>query len=312
VTALTTGHNGSHAETIRLGIFSTLTGPGSRALVTAISRACSDGSLEGAAIEFMMVDRALGESDVTDASVAAIGAAFEFPIIRESALRFRASDRKVARAAQAAGDPGPLNRWRDDFNATYREKLPPTDIDLLLGDMWIWGPAMCAERRGLNLHPALPSGPLGGIWYEAVWDLIEADARESGVMLHRVSPEVDRGAVVTYARYGLRTGEVGRLWGTLPATADARHDYIRRQRAMKREATTPLFKALRLEGLAREVPLLIETVRAVADGRIKLPHPGEPGGDVGVVDALGIPLFEGLDLTEEVEADVARTRGRSS
>jgi hypothetical protein len=55
-----------------------------------------------------------------------------------------------------------------------------------------------------------------------------------------------------------------------------------------------LFQAIRRHGAARELPLVIRTLAAIADGRIRLTP------DM-VTDASGRPL-SGLDLTAEVEA----------
>ncbi len=187
-----------------IGIFTTMTGSGSRQLVSTIAAACRDEGLPGVRIAFLFVNREAGESAVTDESVAALEAEFGLPLVRVSAARFKREERRIARKAAESGDEAPLWAWRDAYYEQFRHLLPPTDLDLLLGDMWIWGRHQCAERRGVNLHPALPSGPLGKMWFEVIWDLVAADAEESGVMLHRVTPEVDRGPVVTYCRYSLR------------------------------------------------------------------------------------------------------------
>jgi len=51
---------------------------------------------------------------------------------------------------------------------------------------------------------------------------------------------------------------------------------------------------------AREIPLVIETLRAFADGRVRVEHKQ-------VVDAAGRPLPP-RDLTEEIERVIAPTR----
>jgi phosphoribosylglycinamide formyltransferase 1 len=282
----------------RIGVFSTMTGAGSRALVSTIGRACRDGRLAGVEVAFVFCNRAVGESADTDASIEAIAAEFDFPVVRASAAAFRAEERRAARAAAEAGQTEALWAWRDAYYDSYRDRLPPTDLDYLLGDMWIWGRAQCAERRGVNLHPALPTGPLGKMWFEVIWDLVAADQAVSGVMLHRVTPDVDRGPVATYCRYSLRGGDIDALWAALPTCVEERIVLIGTQRAMKRGATHPLFHALRARGLAREMPLMLETVRAAAEGRLRL-----AAGQV--TDGRGRPLPGGLDLTDEVERAVA-------
>ncbi len=277
----------------RIGLYSTLTSSGSRDLVLRILSACSSGEIPGVQPAFLMVEREAGEFEQTDRSVAEIATAYpSLPIVRASAIRFETEARKAARAA---GDAAALWRWRDAFYASYRERLPETDLDLLLGSMWIWGARQCAERRGVNLHPSLPSGPLGKMWFDVIWDLIVQDAAESGVMLHRVTPEVDEGPVVSWCRYSLRDPELDALRASIPACLEDKLALINLQRVLKREATHPLFHAIRARGYARELPLMLETVRAVAEGRLRLARGGVYGAD-------GEEIVGGLELTDEVEA----------
>lgn len=278
----------------RIGLWSTLTSLGSRQLVTTIAGAVAAGDVPRTAIAYLFVNREPGESADTDASVAEIAARFDVPIIRASAVRFRPDDRKAARAAADAGDPAPLWAWRDAYYASYRDRLPPVDLDLLLGDMWIWGRRQCAERRGVNLHPSLPTGPLGKMWFDVVWDLVAQGATESGVMLHLVTPEVDEGPVVAYCRYPLRGPGLDPLWAAIPTCLEDRVALIGLHRSLKRASPHPLFKAIRAAGLAREMPLMLETLRAVGDGRLAIVD--------GVVrDGAGLEIAGGLDLTAEVE-----------
>jgi phosphoribosylglycinamide formyltransferase-1 len=287
---------GDVTPTARIGLFSTLTSTGSRSLVTTMLEACRRGDVGGVEVAFVFNNREEGESPVTDESVALLES-LGVQVVRASAARFRAEERKSARQRQAAGDPEAMWAWRDSYYASFRGRLPPTDLDLLLGDMWIWARQLCRERRGVNLHPALPSGPLGKMWFDVIWDLVASEAELSGVMLHRVTPAVDRGPVVSYCVYCLRDEETAPLWRSMPGCLAERAALIASQRALKREATHPLFRSLRARGLAREMPLMLETVRAVADGRLQL-------ADRGVTDGQGRPLPDGLDLTELVERAV--------
>jgi hypothetical protein len=246
-------------------------------------------------VEFVLCNRDPGESRDTDDSVEAIRAGFDVPVTQVSAIGFRKDERRAARRAEEAGDAGPLQAWRDAFYASYRDRLPSTDLDLLVGDMWIWGPAQCAERRGLNLHPALPGGPAGVMWYDVIWDLVADGAAESGAMLHLVTPEVDLGPVVSYTRYGLRTTALEALWGSMPADHAALADLVAAERALKRECRHPLFGAIRKEGVLREGPLLLSTLGATAAGTLRI-------GPDGAEDSEGVWLAGGLDLTAEVEA----------
>ncbi len=70
-------------------------------------------------------------------------------------------------------------------------------------------------------------------------------------------------------------------------------------RALKGE-NMRLFRAMRWAGIDREVPLVVETLRAFADGRIRIE-------DKLVVDADGNGIA-GYDLTNEIEAIVGKQK----
>ena len=59
----------------------------------------------------------------------------------------------------------------------------------------------------------------------------------------------------------------------------------------------PLFKAIRRLGAMRETPLLIETLRSLADGRVRIQ-------DGRVVDEQGAQI-DGICLDDEVERALA-------
>jgi hypothetical protein len=62
---------------------------------------------------------------------------------------------------------------------------------------------MCLRYNMINLHPAAPGGP-AGTWQEVIWQLIRTGAHKTGVMMHLVTPELDRGPVVTYCIFSIR------------------------------------------------------------------------------------------------------------
>lgn len=299
-----------------IGLFTTFTGPSSHDGIVAVVDAVAAGRAGDVAVAFVAVNRAAGESVDTDAAVALLASRHPaVPIVRTSAVRHDPAARKAARAAEAAGDGAPLTAWRDGYYAAHRDAWPATAIDFLLGDMWIWGPRQCADRRGVNLHPSLPWGPLGKMWFDVVWDLIDAgpgtaDApAESGAMLHRVTVDVDEGPVVSYCRYAIVTPDLAPLWAALPGgdvgggsgVAAQRAAYIAAERARKRATADPLFWAIRRAGVVREVPLMLETMRAIGAGRLRLVDAA--GG--GVVDGAGRAVEGGIELTAEVDRALA-------
>src|SRR3970282_977676 len=96
----------------------------------------------------------------------------------------------------------PLPEWRLAFDGEVMRLLEPYsfDVGLLAGYMLIFGPEPCQQWTLLNLHPALPGGPIGP-WQEVVWQLIDSRAEESGVLLHLAVPELDSGPPLTYCRF---------------------------------------------------------------------------------------------------------------
>jgi hypothetical protein len=64
-----------------------------------------------------------------------------------------------------------------------------------------------------------------------------------------------------------------------------------------RDESSLLFQAIRAAGVAREVPLVIETLRALASGRVRITGKR-------VIDANGVEIT-GYDLSTEIEAVLA-------
>jgi phosphoribosylglycinamide formyltransferase-1 len=129
---------------------------------------------------------------------------------------------------------------------------------LLAGYMLIFGPRACKELQLLNLHPAEPGGPIG-IWQDIVWELIERRAERSGITIFEAVPEVDAGPPVTFCTYSLRGGPIDRMWEAVDGrpAAELRTDP---------GEELPLFKEIRRRGAEREQPLIVETLRALAEG----------------------------------------------
>jgi phosphoribosylglycinamide formyltransferase-1 len=146
------------------------------------------------------------------------------------------------------------------------------------------------ERYGLlNLHPALPDGPVG-TWQSVIWELIQQGARESGVMVHRATADLDRGPPVAYARFPIRGGAFDSAWAELEGQS------ISRLRRTEGE-NLRLFRLIRSYGFVRETPLIISALRAFGEGRVRF-------AGQGIAGEPGRPS-EPLDLTEQIDAAVA-------
>ena len=272
--------------TLRLAWFATGTGTTSPKLLRAGLDAIRSGRLD-AEIAVVFCNKEPGEDAMSDAYCAEVEAA-GIPLVRLSDRRFR-KDRGGAVARKGE----PLPQWRRDYDREVIRLLEPYafDLGMLAGYKLIFGEEASLRWDLLNLHPALPGGPVG-IWQDVIWELIETGAEHAGVMVHLATPELDGGPVVTYCAYPLRGPHLDPLWRDVECRTPEE------ARTGKGE-DLPLFKAIRHAGVAREVPLVIETLRAVADGRIRIENKR-------VVDASGNVVEGGYDLTDEIEALVGR------
>jgi phosphoribosylglycinamide formyltransferase-1 len=140
----------------------------------------------------------------------------------------------------------------------------------------------------INLHPAAPGGPQG-TWQEVIWKLMEEGADETGVMMHLVTPELDKGPPVTYCTFSLRGKPFDRYWDEIKGHS------IEEVKSQECE-NNPLFKLIRKHGLAREFPLIIATLKAFSEGKVMIE--GER-----VVDSSGKGI-EGYNLSEEIDQKV--------
>jgi folate-dependent phosphoribosylglycinamide formyltransferase PurN len=271
--------------TLRLGWFSTGRGPGSRRLLATVHEEIAAGRLD-ASIEVVFCNREPGQDPQTDQFFEQVRG-YGLPLVYLSTLRFRRD--RGERPAPAAG---PLPEWRRDFDREVIGLLEPYPFELgvLAGYMLIATDVMCERYDLLNLHPAAPDGP-PGTWQEVIWWLIERGADHSGVRIHLATTELDMGPPVAYCTYPLRGPGLDELWREVERRGAAA------VRAQDGEENA-LFKTIREHGVARELPLVVETLRAFAEGRVRI-------AGKRIVDAEGREIA-GYDLTDEIERIVAR------
>jgi folate-dependent phosphoribosylglycinamide formyltransferase PurN len=55
----------------------------------------------------------------------------------------------------------------------------------------------CHKYDMINLHPALPGDPTGS-WQDVIWALIKDKAAIARAMMHLITPELDRGPVISH------------------------------------------------------------------------------------------------------------------
>lgn len=267
--------------TLRLAWFATGRGQTSGKLLAAAREAIADGRLD-AKIEVVFCNRSPEEDPNTDAFIEQVRA-LRIPLVTLSSRDFRKHiGGEVARKGET------LPEWRREYDREVMRALGrfEFDIGVLAGFMLIFGEEAATRWDLLNLHPAAPGGPVG-MWQDVIWELIAENADRAGVMMHLATPALDQGPVVTYCTYPIRGPAFDPLW------RDVECRTLDEARTEKGEGL-PLFKAIRQAGVAREVPLVIETLRAFADARIGI-------ANKQVVDADGGPI-EGYDLSDAIEA----------
>ena len=266
--------------TLHLGWFSTGRGPGSYGMLQRVLQAIDAGELD-ANIQFVFSNRERGEGEGSDRFFDLVESR-GIPLANYSFRKFRRDH------------SGEFDAHRAAYDARVLELLNPykPDLCVLAGYLLILGPALCRAYTYLNLHPALPDGPKG-LWQSVIWELITRQADESGVMVFRVIEEVDEGPPVAFTQFSLRGLRFDALWAQV-----AGQNTAALQAAQGEDH--PLVQAIRQEGLRREPPLLLETIKAFARGELRI-----QGGEV--VGAQGDAISP-RDLTEQVEAAL-RTGG---
>ena len=271
----------------QLGWFSTGRDKAARDLLETALTSIQRGEIK-ASIAFVFCSRETGESEESDLFLQLVETN-HIPAVCFSYQQFRAS-RDTAAPDQAAALPS----WRLDYDREVMNRLQrfSPDLCVLAGYMLIVGPEMCRQYNMINLHPAAPNGPTG-TWQEVIWQLIEADAGQTGVMMHLVTPELDKGPPVTYCTFPIKGQQFDRYWQELQGRS------IREVRERPGE-NNRLFQLIRSHGLAREFPLIIATIKAFSEGRVKI-----TGGKV--VDADNRPIT-GYNLTDEIDRSIREAR----
>jgi folate-dependent phosphoribosylglycinamide formyltransferase PurN len=163
-------------------------------------------------------------------------------------------------------------------------------MGMLAGYMLVCTEPLFTSHPLLNLHPAAPDGP-AGTWQDVTWQLIRQRAALSGVMTHLSTAALDEGPVVTYCRFPLRGANIDLLWRAIEQRG------VDEVQATDGESS-PLFQEIRRRASARELPLVVETLRAFAAGRLRFEDGRIMAGETRVVG--------GYDLTPEIESALSK------
>ncbi|MFC1984130.1 phosphoribosylglycinamide formyltransferase [Chloroflexota bacterium] len=268
----------------QLGWFSTGRDKAARDLLETVHNSIKQGEIE-AEIDFVFSNREPGEAEESDL-FSKLVEDYHIPLICLSYQKFKAS-----KGASSSGQIEVLPQWRLDYDMEAMNRLQGfhPDLCVLAGYMLIVGREMCQRYNMINLHPAAPGGP-AGTWQEVIWQLIDNKAHETGVMMHLVTPELDKGPPVAYCTFPIRGKPFDKYWNEI--------ERYPLSEVKKREGErNPLFKLIREHGLAREFPLIVSTLKAFSQGKIKIT------ADKKVVDVEGRPI-NGYNLTNEINKQI--------
>jgi phosphoribosylglycinamide formyltransferase-1 len=268
----------------KVGWFSTGRGEGSKALLKTAYGAIKSGELN-AEIEFVYCSRERGETEPTDRYLDMVEG-YGIPLVSFSYQKYR-----KMRNMPNPDLSQPLPQWRIDYDKEVIKRLKKFDPDIvvLAGFMLVTTPVMCDKYDIINLHPAAPGGP-AGTWQQVIWKLIETRAATQGVKMHVAIPELDMGPTATYCTFPIRGKAYDKYW------EEVKGKTVEQVKAEQGEENM-LFKTIRQHGAARELPLVVATLKVFSEGKIKITRERK------VVDEDG-HVIPGYDLTIEIDKKV--------
>lgn len=264
-----------------IGWFSTGRGKGSRDLLTVVQDNIQQGHID-AKISFVFSNREPGEAPGSDLFFELVKG-YNIPLVHFSSRRFSPKRRSES-----------SSEWRIEYDREVMKLFGGLhrDLCILAGYMLIVGSEMCQKYNMINLHPAAPGGPTG-TWQEVIWKLIQNQAQSTGAMMHLVTPELDKGPPVTCCTFPIRGEPFDRHWKEIEGLSVAE---IEQQQG----ENNSLFTLIRQQGLARELPLIIATIKAFSQNRVRI----EKGK---VIDSSG-KAIAGYDLSREID-DAIQEKG---
>ncbi|NQS88831.1 hypothetical protein HQ584_03470 [Patescibacteria group bacterium] len=247
----------------KIGWFSTGKDEAACKLLEVVWESIKKKKIKNSTICFVFSNREEGEAKLSDEFLKA-ASKLNISLICSSSRKFKPAMRKKALNGEKKGNLKLIKKWRASYDEIIIRKIEPYSVDLILlaGYMLILGEKFCQRYKIINLHPSAPGGPKG-TWQEVIWQLIEKKATQSGVMMHLVTPRLDAGPVLTYCSFPLRGGKFEPLWGKIEKKS---LEQIKKEEGEKES----LFKVIREEGVKRELPLIVNTLKFLAEGKIKL------------------------------------------
>ena len=266
----------------RFGIFGSFGGKSGIKLVEKILAQIQSKEIE-AEIPFILSSRAIDEEGNAGRLHELVTP--ETDIIIHSARRSRPWLFKKDRA-----------RWRELYHREVMTLISGYTFDsiLLIGYMFFVSDELCRRYNLLNLHPAPPGGPKGS-WQEVVWQLIAENAQQAGAQIHLATPEWDAGPTLSYFTIPIYQDEFAPLWEDMHRKL-RKHSFAEIKQA--EYTTNPLACKIREAEVKLELPLLLETLRCLANGAFKIDRQGKTARITafGKERTIGYPLTDLVDL----------------
>jgi phosphoribosylglycinamide formyltransferase-1 len=254
---------------LNIGWFSTGRDEAARQLLQAVQGKIRSGDINGR-INFVFSNREPGEAKESD---------LFFELVRSYNIPLVCLSHKKFKTAKEGEDLGIKEEWRIKYDREVDKKIESfaPDLCVLAGYMRIVGEELCQKYAMINLHPAPPDGPKGS-WEEVIWALIQNKAETAGAMMHLVTPELDRGPVVSYCLFSIKDEPFAEYW--------------------RKDDKNMLFRLVRQHELAREFPLITLTLQSLSRGEVGIK-------DRKVIDAQG-KLISGYNLSGKVDEEVKK------
>ncbi|MBN2186031.1 MAG: phosphoglycerate transporter [Dehalococcoidia bacterium] len=273
---------------LKIGWFSTGRDEAAGRLLQTVQDSIHSGGIKGK-ISFVFSNREPGEAEESDLFFKLVHS-YDIPLVYFSHRKFKTLLLERSGTGETEAKQSREN-WRLKYDREIHRRIEEftPGICVLAGYMLIVGEELCRKYNMINLHPAPPDGPTGS-WQEVIRKLLQDKAEKAGAMMHLVTPELDRGPVISYCTFSIRGEPFAQYW-------------------QKNDKNT-LFCLIRRHELAREFPLIISTLQALSQGELNL------RGDE-VIDARGNSIG-GYDLSSEIDkmvksniASLAMTNGVS-
>ena len=203
---------------LKVGWLSSGMGEGSLKLFVSVMKAIKLGHIN-IKIDYVFCDRESGDSENIDLFIRTVRS-YNIPLILFSSNKYKGNDLSYNRQI-----------WR---------RIRPFNSDFLIAAGYKRIILEFLKKTIiLNLHPALPNGPIG-TWRKVILKLIEDNTKHSGLMINQVTEDLDRGPVLSYCKFRISKSE---------------------------------FSSIRSEQIKRESVFMIETIKAISEKRITLDHP---------------------------------------